>query len=75
MTRAEAEAAGWAIWDSPREPRWHGDDARSWIAERQQPLHRETAETLEDLLVMVEGYEQHRASRGLGPVDSPVPVK
>lgn len=66
---------GWKVWSTPRESRWPGDTPVWWFAERQQPLHREMAETLDDLLVMVEGYEQHRAARGLGPIDPAVPVR
>jgi hypothetical protein len=66
MTREQAEAAGWKITCSSRTPRWDGDDELEWwIAELQSPLHREMAESLEHLLEMVEGYDQHRASRGL----------
>ena len=49
MTREQAEAAGWVITDSPREPRWIGDKTSA----------------ISRCIEMIEGYEQHRTSRGL----------
>lgn len=73
MTRAEAEQAGWTIWSAAREERWHGDESREWwFGEHSRPLHREQAESLEDLLGMIEVYELHRSSRGLAAPTVPV---
>jgi hypothetical protein len=66
VTRAEAEAAGWKIWSVGLEPRWHGDDRTStWIAEKRGTARRDMAHSLDDLLEMVAGCEEHLASRGL----------